>query len=186
MTAFKNLIVESNVLVPLDVLAKHPQNWRKHSEEQKDALRIALDDGIAANNIANRRTGHIVNGHLRFELAQELGHDRVSVDWLDVDVALEKRLLVRIDGMPLLADVDTVQLEDLIGSLGVEEIVLRDAMVDLIEVEGLTAAIDDEEPQRRLVQREGGGNPASSADSEGECEHSWVCEWCGAEDADED
>lgn len=172
---FPNLIQEPNVQVRLDDLAEHPRNWRRHSAEQKAAARAALEEGTAANILVNRRTGRIINGHLRYELARDLGHSTVSVDYIDVDEDLEERLLVRIDSLPLMADVDTLALAELVDSLSPSEDILRGAVIELLEVEDLTQAMGGVEPQQRLEYLDD-----DESNDAGGCKHEWVCTKCGA------
>jgi hypothetical protein len=48
---------------PPDQLLANPKNWRTHPGSQADALRGVLADvGIVQNVIANRRSGHLVDG----------------------------------------------------------------------------------------------------------------------------
>lgn len=123
-TEFPNLIREANVSVPLGEIKPHPQNWRTHSEGQMAATRQSVERGTAGNILVNRRTGHIINGHMRYELAQAEGHDTVVVDYIDVDSETERRLLATLDTVPMLADIDVGTLADLTADIemGAEEL----------------------------------------------------------------
>lgn len=56
--------------VPPAELVPNPRNWRSHPLEQQRALAGALAEvGWVAEVLVNRTTGHVVDGHLRIELA---------------------------------------------------------------------------------------------------------------------
>nr|MBA3627289.1 hypothetical protein [Chloroflexota bacterium] len=49
-----------------DQLLANPKNWRIHPASQQGALASVLDDvGWVGQVLVNRRTGHLVDGHLR-------------------------------------------------------------------------------------------------------------------------
>ena len=53
-----------------DDLVPNPRNWRTHPAEQQRAVAGALAEvGWVAEVLVNRTTGHVVDGHLRIELA---------------------------------------------------------------------------------------------------------------------
>ncbi len=52
-----------------DQLLANPANWRIHPRAQRDALAGVLSEvGWVQDVIINRRTGHVVDGHLRVSL----------------------------------------------------------------------------------------------------------------------
>lgn len=71
MTAmpWQNRIVGHADVPPAD-LVPNPKNWRSHPDDQQRALAGALSEvGWVAEVLVNQTTGHVVDGHLRIELA---------------------------------------------------------------------------------------------------------------------
>ncbi|MFZ5785508.1 MAG: hypothetical protein ACOY3Y_03605 [Acidobacteriota bacterium] len=63
-----------------DALVANPGNWRVHPKRQQAALAEVLDRvGWVQEVIVNRRTGRLVDGHLRVELALARGDRRIPV-----------------------------------------------------------------------------------------------------------
>ena len=61
-------------------LKANPQNWRTHPPAQREALAQTLDEvGWVQDIVVNKTTGHVVDGHLRIELALERGEATVPV-----------------------------------------------------------------------------------------------------------
>jgi hypothetical protein len=66
--------------VPPAELVPNPRNWRTHPDDQQQALSGALAEvGWVAEVTVNRTTGHVVDGHLRIELALSRHEPRVPV-----------------------------------------------------------------------------------------------------------
>jgi hypothetical protein len=67
--AWRSRIVGTGTEDPTQLVA-NPRNWRIHPEGQQDALGSVLDEvGWVGQVLVNRTTGHVVDGHLRVELA---------------------------------------------------------------------------------------------------------------------
>lgn len=70
---------------PPDQLLANPRNWRVHPKGQQDALAGALDEvGWVTGVIVNRRSGCVVDGHLRVSLAISRGEVSVPVQYVDL------------------------------------------------------------------------------------------------------
>ncbi len=66
-------------------LTAHPENWRRHPERQKEAIGASIAEfGWLASVLFNARTGHLLDGHARVELALAQGTDRLPVRVIDV------------------------------------------------------------------------------------------------------
>lgn len=62
---WRNRIVGEGMVAAAE-LVPHPQNWRKHPQEQGAVLTQTLDGvGWVQRVIVNRRTGRMLDGHLR-------------------------------------------------------------------------------------------------------------------------
>ena len=67
---WENRILGSGNEAP-DQLLDNPYNWRTHPQFQQKALEAVLSKvGWVQEIIVNRRTGHVVDGHLRVHLAR--------------------------------------------------------------------------------------------------------------------
>lgn len=70
-----------------------PYNPRQMSEhEGQNLVRSLRDWGVIENVVCNRRTGHIVSGHMRVAAAVKAGLATVPVHWLDVDETTERQI----------------------------------------------------------------------------------------------
>ena len=83
--------------VALAKLIPHPKNSQLPPVDA--ATYAAMKEDIATHGIlhpitVNVRTWHIVMGHHRVQIAQELGWERVPVDLIDVDETEEERLMI--------------------------------------------------------------------------------------------
>ena len=67
--------------------------------------------------VVNRRTGHLVDGHLRAQLAAEQGEGNVPVLFVDLDLPEERLVLASLDPLASLAVPDVDQLRALLDDL---------------------------------------------------------------------
>lgn len=78
-TAWRNRIVGHGEEPPGQLLA-NPANWRMHPREQQEALAGTLSEvGWVTHVLVNKKTGHVVDGHLRVELAISRGEPTVPL-----------------------------------------------------------------------------------------------------------
>jgi hypothetical protein len=78
----------------------HPENWRIHPEYQQEALAGVLEQvGCVQDVIVNRRTGRVVDGHLRVALAISRS-ERVPVVYVDLAEEEERQILARSAQLP--------------------------------------------------------------------------------------
>lgn len=108
----RNLIVRTEIVDAAD-LTPNELNWRTHPESQRRAMEEALDTiGWAQAVIVNQRTGRIVDGHLRRDIAHERG-ESIPVIYIDADEQTEARILASFDPISRLAGQD----DDLLAAL---------------------------------------------------------------------
>lgn len=89
--AWRNRIVGHGEEAPGQLLA-NPANWRLHPKEQQLALAGALSEvGWVAQVLVNRTTGHVVDGHLRVELAISRHEPSVPVVYVELSEDEERR-----------------------------------------------------------------------------------------------
>jgi DNA modification methylase len=140
-------IVDHAVVAPSTLLA-HPQNWRRHPEAQRRAMRAVLDDvGWVQSVIVNRETGHILDGHLRVEEAVARGEALVPVGYVELTAEQERRVLALFDPIGALASPDPAALADLLASFEVTDGELKVLLADLAASAGvrLPALVDPDE-----------------------------------------
>lgn len=144
-----------------DQLLANPLNWRRHPKEQQVALEAMLRRvGWVQRVIVNKRTGHIVDGHLRVEVALRRNEPRVPVLYVDLSEEEEKVVLAAIDPIGGLAETDQTMLDDLLDGLATGDAEL-DAFLDSLRSEsvdvddGLTDPDDTPEIQEEAVTKPG-------------------------------
>ena len=100
--------------VPPSTLRPHPENWREHPDEQLAMIKRSIDDlGQIMPLICSKRTGHVLNGHGRLQVALDQGVELVAVAWVDVDEEGELSVLASFDSV---ARMRTVREDRLAGS----------------------------------------------------------------------
>lgn len=99
---WRNRIVGHGEMPASEFLA-NPLNWRIHPQFQQEALGGALGDvGWIDEVTVNRRTGRIVDGHLRVTLALRQGNQTL-VPYREIDVSEEHEALILATKDPITA-----------------------------------------------------------------------------------
>lgn len=98
-------------------LLLNPHNWRVHNAYQTAALTDVLERvGWVQRVIVNKRSGFIVDGHLRAEMALRKGEDTlVPVVYVDLSDAEEALVLATFDPISALATKNVEQLSVLLS-----------------------------------------------------------------------
>lgn len=137
-------------------LVDNPLNWRKHPELQGQALEEALDRlGWIQRVVVNKRTGRLIDGHLRVELARRRKEARVPVLYVDLDEEEERLALATLDPLSALAETDAEVLAELLEGVDLEQGPLLDMLADLaareaeIGAEEEAAVLKGQRPGRR-------------------------------------
>lgn len=114
---WSNRIVEHGEAAPADLIA-NPLNWRGHPQHQADALGDVLEQvGLVATVLVNRRSGHLVDGHLRVELALRRGEPSIPVTYVDLDEEEERVILASLDPIGAMASADRDKLAELLSGI---------------------------------------------------------------------
>lgn len=114
MKSWKNSIVESAEVDPRELTA-NPMNWREHPEKQLSALEGVMNTvGWVDKVLVNKRTGHVVDGHARIELALRREEASVPVDFIDVSEEDEKLILATFDPLSAMAATNADILAELV------------------------------------------------------------------------
>ena len=111
--AWRNRIVETGEAFAAELLA-NPLNWRTHPKAQREAMKAAFDElGWIQQVVVNKRTGRLIDGHMRVELAKERG-EIIPVVYVDLSDEEEKLALATYDPLGDMASSDKVALSKLI------------------------------------------------------------------------
>jgi hypothetical protein len=114
---FRSRIVGHGFEDPQQLLA-HPQNWRIHSALQEAGLESVLADvGWVRGVLVNRRTQHVLDGHLRVALAIRKEERLVPVDYVDLTVEEELVILATLDPLAAMAGTDKDKLAGILQDL---------------------------------------------------------------------
>ena len=137
MQGWRNRIIGHGEEAP-DQLLANPANWRVHPKQQQDALAGVLDDvGWVQDIIVNRRSGHVVDGHLRVSLAISRNEKSVPVVYVDLDEREEALVLATIDPLSAMAATDKEQLDSLLRDVATGEAAVQAMLSELAEKSGL-------------------------------------------------
>lgn len=118
MDDWRSRIVGFSSVAP-DTLTPHPQNPRKHPPKQRRLLvEVIRAGGVVGPLIVNKSSGHIIDGHLRHDVALEIGVPKVQVIWIDIPESEELAYLATFDQIGSLAVNDTDMLASVLGSVG--------------------------------------------------------------------
>jgi hypothetical protein len=117
VTGWNSRIVGHGEVAPTD-LVSNPRNWRKHPKAQLEALTSVLDQvGWVQDVIVNKRTGLLVDGHARLEIAMRRKEARVPVVYVDLDPDEEALILASLDPLAAMAEADSAALDDLLAGI---------------------------------------------------------------------
>lgn len=116
--AWRNRIVGEGLVAAAD-LVPHPQNWRGHPASQGAVLAQTLGGvGWVQRVIVNQRTGRMLDGHLRAELARRQGADTpVPVVYVDLSEDEERTILATLDPIAGMAIANEETLAGLVRSI---------------------------------------------------------------------
>lgn len=134
---FLNRIVETGEVDPKKLLP-NPKNWRKHPDKQADAMSGILDEiGWIQDVIVNRRTGRMIDGHLRVEIAIKNKEPVVPVSYVDLSEEEEEKAILTFDPLGAMAEADKKLLEELMGSVSSDSEAVNKMMDDLCDEHGI-------------------------------------------------
>lgn len=131
LQALRSRIVGEGEEAP-DQLMANPLNWRTHPKAQVDALEGLLKQvGWVQRVIVNRRTGHVVDGHARVDLALRRSEAAVPVLYVDLAEHEERLVLAALDPIGGLAATDADKLAELLQDVSAEDAGLQALLADL-------------------------------------------------------
>ena len=166
---WKNRIVGSDTVDPATLTA-HELNWRDHPIAQQQALDVALEGvGWIKEVIVSKKTGTILDGHLRVERALALG-ELVPVVYVDVSKNEEKAILATIDPLADAAGIDREKLTDLMQSIDGE----REALAKLRSLMADAHGLDAPEFDPQTPPEDADGDETEKRLQCPRCGHSWL------------
>lgn len=128
---WRNRIVGEGDEAP-DQLLANPLNFRVHTTDQGQALAGAIGTiGWVQRIVVNKRTGHVIDGHLRVRQAMQRGEETVPVVYVDLDEAEERIALATLDPIAAMAGTDDALLAELLEGIEVEDAALAEFLADL-------------------------------------------------------
>lgn len=99
------------------------RNPHRHPGKQRDAIRASLDRfGFVIPIIVNKRTGTVIDGHMRTEEAISKGLAEVPVITVDIDESEEPALMVALGRIPELGAWDREAMADILTDLAGETV----------------------------------------------------------------
>lgn len=108
-------------LMPVRMLRPAPYNPRQDLDRDDPRYRKLRRSirrfGLVEPLVWNRRTGHVVGGHLRLKILRELGWKRVPVSIVDLDPDRERALNVMLNNRAAQSDWDLEQLRKVLEAL---------------------------------------------------------------------
>ena len=138
MTGWRNRITGGGQQAPQDLLA-NPQNWRIHSGDQQRALSAMLDEvGWVEDVVVNTTTGHILDGHLRVQLALRQEEPTVPVTYVELSEPEERLALATLDPTASFAEYDPGTLQDLLADIQTGNAELQELFGQLANETGIT------------------------------------------------
>jgi hypothetical protein len=116
---------------PPEKLAAHPLNYRIHNLAQRRATFAALKEvGQVKSVVVNRRTGRILDGHLRVALAVNNQQPTIAVEWVDVPENQEAAIIAMLNFTESMADVDDERLTALMREVQVKDPQLQEVLTN--------------------------------------------------------
>lgn len=150
MANYKNRIIGSGE-EQLDQIMFNPRNWRIHPLNQQNALKGVLEEiGWVQQVVINKRTGNLIDGHLRCQLAAREGNDTIPVVYVDLSEDEEALILSTLDPIAGMAATDKEKLDDLFRQFNSDNENVQKLIADIAEKEKLEFGkkpIEDVEPQ---------------------------------------
>jgi DNA modification methylase len=121
-----------------DQLLGNPRNFRLHPKPQQDAMSGALAEvGWIAPVIVNEVTQHVIDGHLRVELAISRGEPTVPVAYVSLTPEAEALALATFDPIGALAATDAEKLDQLLHEVSTGDAAVQAMLAELAESAGI-------------------------------------------------
>ncbi len=128
---------------PPDQLLANPLNFRTHPKNQQDTLSGVLSEvGIVQNVLVNKRTGYVIDGHLRISLAMREHQPTVPVTYVDLTESEEALILATLDPISAMATADRDKLDELLREVSTSDAAVMQMLSDLAADNGVVPEFD--------------------------------------------
>lgn len=137
-------------------LKENPKNWRVHPGNQQRAMADVLDEiGFVQGILVNRRTGVVIDGHMRVALALKHNQPTVPVSYVELSDEEEAQVLASLNPLGALAYEDAEAKAHLQAAAQSEREALR-ALIGIVPLDGAGAiAAGETEPPDEASDRSG-------------------------------
>lgn len=149
MNIWQNNIVAYGEESPEQLLA-NPDNPRRHDRHQRKVMEALLREvGFVSDVIVNETTGHLIDGHMRVELAMRNNQPTIPVKYVRLSPEQELTAIAMLDATTKLAEADPIALGALLREVSSGEEDVQAFIAALAERNGVIpddrAAGDDME-----------------------------------------
>src|SRR6266508_1626327 len=118
---WQSRIVQHADVAPAELL-NHPDNIKIHTEEQEaDMVALFARVGWAAAVLVSEKSGRIIDGHMRVNVALRNGAASVPVDYVRLSDEEERKALLYLTRLPQFAQLDRVNLAEVIDTVSTGE-----------------------------------------------------------------
>ena len=139
-TALRNRIISSGTISPQKLL-ENPENWRGHPVKQEQVVAGSLEEvGWVRDILINKRTGHMIDGHLRVKIAKKRGEKLVPYSMIDVSLEEERIILATLDPSSEMAEMNKEVLRPLLAKITVGSVALQKLLSQLEEDAGVESS----------------------------------------------
>jgi len=151
---WKNKIIRHEDM-PVSELTPNPKNWRKHPKGQAEALSGAIEEvGYLIPVTWNERTGKILDGHLRVELARANHEETIPVNVVDLSEEEEAKALLTLDPITAMAEADKDLLKALMDQVSTDNEGIQKMIDGLAQDNGLNLNHDTQAQARiKLIDK---------------------------------
>ncbi|WP_298860553.1 ParB N-terminal domain-containing protein [uncultured Gimesia sp.] len=129
--------IKSLKRIPASSLVVNEKNWRRHTDEQRSAIRTVMNEiGFASACLMREmRNGkfELIDGHLRVDIADD---EKVPCLILDVTAKEADKILATFDSLALMAETEQHALDSLLNSISTESDEFRN-LIDSMSI-GIT------------------------------------------------
>lgn len=141
----RNRIIGSGMISPKKLM-ENPDNWRGHPLKQEQVVEGALEEvGWVRGILINKRTGNMVDGHLRAKIAKKRGEKLVPYEMIDVSLEEERVILATLDPSSEMAEMNKEVLRPLLDKITVGSAALQKLLSTLEEEAGVENTTADTE-----------------------------------------
>lgn len=148
---WRNRIVGVGEEAPDQILA-NPFNARIHPKAQREALSDLIDEvGIVQRVIVNQRTQHLIDGHLRVELALSREEPVVYVEYVDLSLDEERKVLALFDPIGAMAVTDRAVVGELLRTVDTQSAAVQGVLDDLATKAGVVPGVDEQGPEKGQI-----------------------------------